>query len=266
MLEAVKIFAKKIPFVPYSYRLIKTALAAPPEVPTTEKIFTNIFEKNEWRGVFSVSGIGSGLDQTRKIVEELPSLLRDLEVSTMLDIPCGDLNWMKSVDLGEIRYLGADIVKELISHNQKKYETATVSFICANLITDKLPAVDLVFCRDCLVHLSFADIFRALKNICDSGSTYLLTTTFPDRTENRDIETGEWRVLNLELEPFKFPQPAQILVEGCTEDNGLFADKSLGLWRIDELKKCLAENSQASVAQRSLELPGDSSLRQPSCS
>lgn len=241
MLETIKLFAKKIPFVSSSYRLLRHAVTSPPPPPTTEDIFTKIFKENEWGGRSSVSGLGSDPEQTRKIIEELPALLNDLGVATMLDIPCGDFYWMKTVDLDGINYLGADIVKDLVQDNDK-YRTNTINFICANIMTDDLPQVDLVFCRDCLVHLSFADMFRALKNIYASGSTYLLTTTFPERTENRSITTGEWRPLNLELQPLNFPPPLRTILEGCTEDNGLYKDKSLGLWRISDLRKCLPEN------------------------
>jgi len=84
---------------------------------------------------------------------------------------------MKHVDLDGIDYTGADIVADLILGNGQ-YEASKVHFCILNLIDDKLPKIDLVFCRDCLVHLSFRDTFRALHNICDSGSIYLLTTTF----------------------------------------------------------------------------------------
>lgn len=238
MLDTIKLFAKKIPFVSHTYRFIRKAFLAPPQALTTEDIFTNIYKQNTWRGTQSVSGVGSELDQTTNLIKELPVLFKDLQISTMLDIPCGDFNWMNRVSLNGVNYIGADIVKALIRHNEK-YRTPEVTFICADLITDTLPKVDLVFSRDCLVHLSYADIFRALRNICESGSTYLLTTTFPRRTENWDIETGEWRVLNFEIEPFSFPAPLRIIVEGCTEDEGMYNDKSLALWRISDLKKFL---------------------------
>ena len=240
MLRTVKAVAKKLPFVSYSYRLIREAFSGPPKPPTMQDIFTNIVKNNEWKGVRSVSGGGSDLDQTERIAKELPALLNDLEISTMLDIPCGDFHWMKTVDLDGVKYVGADIVKDLIDQNQK-YQTDKISFKCADVMFDKLPRVDLVFCRDCLVHLSFADTFRALKNICDSGSTYLLTTSFPERMENIDIVTGSWRPLNLEKEPFNFPAPLRSLVEGCTENDGIFNDKSLALWKIRELCKFLPE-------------------------
>lgn len=104
-----------------------------------------------------------------------------------------------------------------------------------DLIGDKLPKVDLVLCRDCLVHFSFDDVFAALRNIVSSGSTYLLTTTFPEREANDDIRTGSWRPLNLERAPFHMPAPLRILNEGCTENGGIYHDKSLAFWRIAEI-------------------------------
>lgn len=176
------------------------------------------------------------MDQTRTIIEELPVLLRGLGVSTVLDIPCGDFHWMSLIDLHDIKYIGADIVEELVFQN-KKYESDNIAFVHANLLIDNLPEVDLTLCRDCLVHFSFADIHRALKNICDSASKYLLTTTFPDAPQNTDITTGAWRPLNLQIEPFSLPAPLRFIVEGSTESNGKFKDKSLGLWRVDDIRK-----------------------------
>ena len=106
-----------------------------------------------------------------------------------------------------------------------------------DLTRDALPPADLLLCRDCLVHLSYADIRRALANVARSGIPYVLTTTFPGAKANEDIVTGDWRVINLEAAPFGFPPPLHLLNEGCTEAGGLFADKSLGLWRTEALAR-----------------------------
>jgi hypothetical protein len=95
--------------------------------------------------------------------------------------------------------------------------------------------VDLVLCRDCLVHLSFANIHHAIANLKRSGTCWLLTTTFPDASANRDIDDGDWRVLNLQYAPFLFPAPLAVINEGCTEAGGDYADKSLALWRVGDL-------------------------------
>ena len=49
--------------------------------------------------------------------------------------------------------------------------------------------------------------------------------------------TGDWRPLDLERDPFGFPAPLELLNERCTEGGGIFADKSLGLWRTADLAR-----------------------------
>ncbi|MEM9203117.1 MAG: class I SAM-dependent methyltransferase [Actinomycetota bacterium] len=173
--------------------------------------------------------------QTEVLLEELPQLLRELGVTTMLDLPCGDFFWMKSVDLGEIDYVGADIVPDAVERNQQLFAGANRRFKTLDVTTDSLPKVDLVLCRDCLVHFSDRDIVRAVSNLRRSGSRYLLTTTYIDRALNRNIATGDWRPLNLEREPFSFPPPLRLIDEKCTEEGGRFSDKSLALWKLDSL-------------------------------
>ena len=132
---------------------------------STEDVFTGIYRDNAWGGIDSASGPGSDPSQTRILISELQALLEDLNISTMLDIPSRDFQWMKNVDLSSVEYIGADIVNELIQINDRKYSKKGMNFQQLNLIKDKLPRVDLVFCRDCLVHLSFSDTFLALNNI-----------------------------------------------------------------------------------------------------
>lgn len=230
----IREIAKKMPLLPLVYRSFRSRLFR--EKPkNTEQVFTEIYEHNKWKGKGSVSGTGSDNDQTRIIIEEIPAVIRDFGVSKVLDIPCGDFYWMKNVSLDDIEYIGADIVEDLIKNNSERHGRDGVSFRKLNLIKDRLPKVDLVICRDCLVHLSFEDIFCALENLRNSESEYVLTTTFTGRTENTDIKTGQFRTVNLQAAPFNFPEPLLVIDEGCTEGNGAFTDKSLGLWRIRDV-------------------------------
>ncbi len=206
-----------------------------------EQVFSTIYRENYWGGRDSVSGTGSAAAQTGAIIRELPKLLEELRAASILDIPCGDFHWMDKLEWRGVAYTGADIVAEIIENNRKHHEKSGISFLKLDLIGDELPRVDLVFCRDCLVHFSFADVFKALRNICRSESKYLLTTTFPERKKNHDIVTGQWRVLNLEKPPFNLPRPLKIITEECTEEQGAYADKSLALWKIDEMRKILPE-------------------------
>ena len=72
--------------------------------------FTEIFDKNLWASPESVSGGGSEMQNTEAIRRELPYLIQKFGIKSILDIPCGDWNWMKSVDLCGASYIGADIV------------------------------------------------------------------------------------------------------------------------------------------------------------
>ncbi|MEK0337143.1 MAG: methyltransferase domain-containing protein, partial [Nitrosopumilus sp.] len=202
-----------------------------------ESTFTEIYHTNYWGGRDSVSGRGSNAFQTRVVVNELLELLRVYDVQTLLDAACGDFNWMKHVNLKDIKYCGIDIVASIIESNKTQYAKEGISFQHMNLLEDELPKVDLVLCRDCLPHFSFYDIFVTLKNICRSDSKYLLTTTFPTRKTNKDILIGDWRTLNLEVAPFFLPKPLVLINEKCTENNLKYGDKSLGLWRIEDISK-----------------------------
>ena len=204
--------------------------------PDTEEVFTRLYQKNCWDSEESSSGHGSTLDQTKHLRGELQILFKEFNIKSILDIPCGDFNWMKEVNLTEIDYVGADIVEPLIQSNQKKYQRAEgCKFIQMDIITSRLPEVDLILVRDCFVHLSIKEIKKAVKNIKKSGSKYLLTTTFTNDRENIDSKRGGWRPLNLQKIPLNFPVPVKIINEKCTEGNGKYADKSMALWKINEL-------------------------------
>ena len=195
-------------------------------------IFAEHYQRNSWGCSESVSGEGSTLDQTAAIRAALPQLIKDFQIQTMLDIPCGDFNWMKLLDL-PIQYLGADVVEDIVAENKRRFGNHSRSFTRLDLTGDTLPKVDLIFCRDCLFHFSFEHISSALGNMKRSGSRFLLTTTNTQLRQNRDIVTGEFRRLNLQIPPFSLPAPLVIIDEQCPNPDK--PDKCMGLWRISEL-------------------------------
>jgi hypothetical protein len=197
-------------------------------------VFEEIFRENSWGDADSRSGMGSNLLYTETLRAELPRLLEEFRFRSMVDVPCGDFFWMRLMTL-DLEYVGGDIVAQLVERNQRLYGGDGRRFAQMDIVCDRLPKVDLVFCRDCLVHLSYKDAFRALNNIKRSGSTYLLTTTFSDRQGNSDICTGDWRTLNFRLPPFDFAPPLRLIDERIPLEG--FRDKSLGLWRIADLPK-----------------------------
>lgn len=219
------------------FRSIKSFFSKPgqgPEANLKER-FSQIYFKNIFRGKVSRSGSGSDMVQTAEIRRELPKLIHAYGIRTFMDAPCGDLHWMKETELKVEQYIGVDIVEPLVEKNRKEFGKDGTSFLCMDLAKDELPQVDIIFCRDCLVHLTYDEIRKVIANFKRSKSTYLLTTTFTDR-ENVDlIVENIWRPLNLEMPPFNFPRPMKLINEKCSEDNNQYTDKSLGMWRLDEI-------------------------------
>jgi hypothetical protein len=200
----------------------------------TERIFTALYRGNAWGDPESRSGPGSSVLRTRFLRPRLAALLRELGVRSLLDVPCGDFNWMRHTDLGQIEYTGGDIVPELVERNSLLYAGQGRRFIRLDMLRDALPKAGLILCRDGLVHFSFSGAARALQLMKASGSTYLLATTFRDHAANEDIATGEWRPLNLERAPFFFPPPVSALEDGPRPD-GSYPDKMLALYRLDAI-------------------------------
>lgn len=196
-----------------------------------EAVFKRVYRRNIWGDGESYSGSGSTLEATRVVREYLPRVIERLGAASLLDIPCGDFNWMQAVEFGPCHYIGADIVDALVSDNQARFGNARRRFIKLDLIAEPLPTVDVVLCRDCLVHLSFSDITQAMRSIRQSGSAYLLATTYPDCEQNRDIITGSWRRLNLQAPPLELGEPIELVSEGVDAKG-----KYLGLWRVADIR------------------------------
>ncbi len=198
--------------------------------------FERIERTNLWGAAGSVSGLGSEDMATAAIRGALPPLLQRLGARSLLDAPCGDAGWIGRLRL-DIDYTGVDIVPSLIAANTRRVADGELAgrFLVADITRDQLPRADLILCRDCLVHLSFQNIACAMARFRESGAQFLLVTTFPEFEDNRDCEDGDWRALNMTGAPFGWPAPRELIDERCEEGDGGWRDKSLGLWRLDEL-------------------------------
>ncbi len=151
----------------------------------------------------------------------------------MLDIPCGDYNWMKEIDL-KCDYIGADIVEEIIENDKKLYSSGNVSFQVIDMTKDPVPKVDMIFCKDCLQHLSYENVALALNNFKKSGSEYLLVSSFPNTWRNHDIYDGDFRPLNIRKKPFNLPKPIYKFREKVVAE-GVEKDKYMYLYKLDSI-------------------------------
>ena len=195
-----------------------------------KETFTDIYNKNTWESAESVSGMGSEFKATQMIRNELPVIFKKFHIDSMLDIPCGDFNWMRYVNKSGVNYIGADIVEPLIEKNKEQYPD--VDFRVLDLTSSDLPKVDLIFVRDCLGHLSNNNVITAIDNMKRSGSKYLLSTSFTKIVHNNDIENGFWKPINLLVEPFNLI-PIYLVNENCVESYPQFIDKSMILFKLN---------------------------------
>lgn len=179
---------------------------------SVEKRFTDIYVNKSWvdtrfNNHESLSGDGSTLEYTKNLRDKLPELFKQFNIKSVLDAPCGDLNWMQKVleQCPDIVYTGGDIVKFLVdNHNTKFKDNPNVKFVNLDITVDSLPAADLMICRDCLFHLSNEHIKMFFRNFAQSNIKYLLTTSHLVRDNVGDITSGGYRSINLLKAPFDF--------------------------------------------------------------
>lgn len=174
---------------------------------TLQERFSDIYEKNLWSSDESGSGEGSEIEYTEPLRNWLVKAIPKYQIIKFVDAPCGDFNWMRLVlPEVDVEYYGYDIVKSVISKNKETQSGKNVHFEVADICKDRLPECDLIMVRDCLFHLSFQDINNFLNNIARVNYKYLLTTTHILNKDfaNKDIITGNFRMINLFSEPFNF--------------------------------------------------------------
>lgn len=197
--------------------------------PVDASVFESIFQKRVWGSDESMSGHGSTLAKTAVLRGRLKAAFGHFGIRSLVDAPCGDMNWMRTLDFKFEKFIGIDIVPVLIEKLRLEAFDSIYHFQVGNVVTDILPCYDAIFCRDCLVHLPFAAVHEAYRLWKIAGFKFAFVTTFPDRRTNSDCGTGEWRPLNMEAAPFHWPRPLMMLRE---DHEPPYEDKSVGVWAL----------------------------------
>ena len=200
---------------------------------TLKQRFEKIYEDKVWvnqPNARALSGNGSELENTVNLRIELPKIVSQLGITNLLDIGCGDWNWMSQITL-PCCYIGVDIVESVIKTNMTSYGGPSTSFFVLYAVVDPLPVCDAVLLREVIFHLSISDIHRLIKKIFQTNPLYLLITSDPDVKKNDDIVSGDFRMLNLEIKPFFFPKPLMII-----NDNATTSARYIGVWKTSDLR------------------------------
>lgn len=193
--------------------------------------FDRLAQNGGFRGsTESLSGPGSNLEATKVLRPQLAEILRRLGVRSMVDAPCGDMNWMRHLGYPFEKFIGVEISPFLVEKLRTQQFPPGYHFQVGNIATDILPTADAIFCRDCLVHLPFEAALKVRDLWRAAGFRFMLATTFVKRTVNENIPLGSWRPLNMELAPFNWGKPIAVIIEEC--DEPAYADKAIGVWAV----------------------------------
>jgi hypothetical protein len=180
-------------------------------VSELREVFEDIAARNGWGDEESRSGAGSTLRYTHGLRAELRHFLDAFRIGNMFDAPCGDFHWMKAVEFPDgFHYIGGDVAPSVVAANTRTHSRPGRQFVEFDITRDAFPWADLWFCRDCLFHLSYADIFRALEAFARSDIGYVMVTSHINAAgfHNRDIASGDFRLLDMFIEPFGLPPQA----------------------------------------------------------
>jgi hypothetical protein len=190
------------------------------------EVFRIVHDRNLWDSAESLSGAGSTIGSTEGLRSGLGEWLARSDVRSLVDLPCGDFNWMRLVRFpAGMDYLGIDIVPALVAQNRSRYGADRLRFEVGDVLADALPAADVYFCRDLLIHFPNAATQKALANIRRSGARYLLATTFPGVVRNLDTRFPDSRPQNLALH---IGEPDELLPDFGNGATGKF----IGVWRL----------------------------------
>lgn len=172
-------------------------------------VFESHAAQNHWGNAESVSGDGSTLDYTHNLRHELAKFVRAFGIVSLFDAPCGDFNWMRTVEFPQgFQYIGGEIVPALVEANRARYAGPGRSFVRFDITADTFPDADLWLCRDCLFHLPSEAILTALRAFARSRIGFVMTTTHLNVSnfDNAEVAAGGFRLLDLYKPPYGLPR------------------------------------------------------------
>jgi SAM-dependent methyltransferase len=195
---------------------------------------------DEFGNTETANGPGATLAQTEALREILPEIFKRYGIKTVLDVGCGDWNWMSQVDLsGVIEYIGWDVEASMIREDKERYEDEHVRFFDTSLLTcDMIPSVDLILARHVLIHFPNDEIVKALDKMRASGARYLLTSHWENGSnEDYEPEGLAWRgymerALDMEAPPFNLPTRIEAIHEPAADAGVLMQPHELALFEL----------------------------------
>ena len=152
----------------------------------------------------SISGPGSSISNTIEVRSLLQEVIINYNIKSILDLGCGDWNWLQLIDLSGVTYEGWDADIDMISLNRSNYGNGDINFKSYDIVLSDYPEVDLIICRDVLFHMPIHLAHKIIKK-SKFACKYFLSTCFRDVDYNQGIQPSEdwgYYPINLNIDPF----------------------------------------------------------------
>ncbi len=179
------------------------------------EIFSKIYKENGWGGA-SPSGPGSDPELLRLYLQLLIAVIKERNISSVVDIGCGDWALARKIDWTRVDYTGIDIVPELVNRLDRTFGSDNIRFICADLSKADLPSGELCIIKDVLQHISNASVHIFLRKLQTRFKYAIITNDISHKKQggwrtrwkteyiepNCNIPDGGYRPLRLTEGPF----------------------------------------------------------------
>jgi SAM-dependent methyltransferase len=188
------------------------------------RTFQNVYEWQLWgaeKFERYFSGVGSRGEPAKVYVEAMAPIIADASRSfgrevTVVDLGCGDFRVTRALleRLLNVRYIGCDIVPELIAENTRRYGSANTIFRCLDMVAEDLPLGDIYLVRQVLQQLQNRDIARLMAKLPLHENVYVTEgqpeiregPVNPDKPIGAEVrfnwKTGRGRGVELDQPPF----------------------------------------------------------------
>lgn len=169
------------------------------------EIFDDIYANGLWgldETGTAFSGSGSHRpDIIEPYIDVVRHVLETHEISTAVDLGCGDFNVGKAIASLCEKYIACDVSSVIVERNKQSFALDNVEFRQLDMSKDDLPTGDIAFVRQVLQHLSNADIESFVRKVQTQKSyKYLLVTEHlpagDDFQPNLDKPSGKTTRIN----------------------------------------------------------------------
>lgn len=166
--------------------------------------------------------------------EKLKAIFHKYNIKSLFDAGCRDRDWIQHLDFDKenIKYYGGDISEFMVNFCNQEFPNLDIKhFDCTS---DAFPEVDCILLSDVLIHLSYENKLKCLRNFIASNSKFILltfdyTTKNDEIVETTDVTMFQTSGVNWHLHPWGFPTEIDSISDFTD-------DKRLKLWSNHQLK------------------------------